>query len=111
MKKLLLLLALVSTPLISQTQTMKCSDVDISTSASQAFVITCLDGGIKPPVPVCPPPLFYVVVSGWPRTDAQSTRMTYDPSEPIGPSTFDPSTGKVTFTALRNPACKVTVTK
>lgn len=116
MKKLLFLIALFSTPLISQSQTMRCADVDIQVAiGSNQALITCLDSGALPPPtptpPVCPSPLFYVTVSGWSRTDANSTRFSYDPSEPIASMTVDPSAGKATFIALRNPACKVTVTK
>lgn len=113
MKKLLLLLVLLSTPLVSQSPTMKCSDVDIVTVGA-SHLITCLDGGGLPPITplpaVCPPPLFYVVVSGWPRTGPESTRFSYDPSE-AATFSVDPQAGKATFTAVRNPACKVTVSK
>lgn len=116
MRKILLLLVLLSTPLVSQSQTMKCADIDIQVSAGvNQATVTCLDGGGLPPVTplpaVCPSPLFYVTVSGWSRTDAQSTRFSYDPSEAIASMTVDPSAGKATFIALRDPACKVTVSK
>lgn len=114
MKKLLLLLVLLSTPLVSQSPTMKCADVDIVTVGA-SHLITCLDGGGLPPITplpaVCPPPLFYVTVSGWSRTDDGSTRFSYDPSEAIASMTVDPSAGKATFIAKRDPACTTTVSK